>query len=129
MEDDLFDHYREREENTRDMAATALQQQHDIDQEEEDKDPSRVCWSNLSDDEERCKILVGFCVNDFLFLFDLVEDEIQENIGRGLRGKIPKEDKLLIVLCYLKHYETIDKMRDTFSRNKVVAIQLFALEN
>jgi hypothetical protein len=51
-------------------------------------------------------------------LYDLTEEHIYENIGRGLRGKVTKQDKLMIVLCYLKHYETLDKMADTFSMSK-----------
>ncbi len=51
-------------------------------------------------------------------LHHLFHDSSNENIGRGLRSKISKQDKLLMTLCYLKHYETIDKMKDTFSISK-----------
>lgn len=116
--DEILDHYREREENTRQLAEDAQELQDEIDEEEEELDPARVCWLNLCDDDERCKIICGFGPDEFQEVYDLVEDDIQENIGRGLRSKIPKEDKLLMVLCYLKHYETIDKMKDTFSISK-----------
>jgi len=38
--------------------------------------------------------------------------------GRGLRSKIGDHDRLLMVLCYLKHYETLDKMKETFQLSK-----------
>ena len=77
--------------------------------------PVGVSWLNLCNDEPRCKTITGFSPEEFLTLYDLVHDDIKENIGRGLKSKISKYDKLLMILCYLKHYETIDKMKDTFS--------------
>src|ERR1700748_428715 len=110
--DEILDHYQDREENTRLLAEQALELQDEIDEEEEELDPARICWLNLCDNDERCKTICGFNPDEFLELYDLISVQIQENIGRGLRSKIPKEDKLLMVLCYLKHYETIDKMKD-----------------
>lgn len=59
-----------------------------------------------------------FSPEEFLELYDLVEESIIENIGRGRQSKISKFDRLLMTLCYLKHYETLDKMKDTFSISK-----------
>ena len=47
-----------------------------------------------------------------------MQSSIYQNTGRGSRGDITKEDKLLILLCYLKHYETQEKIADTFSISK-----------
>ena len=118
MNDELFEHYEEREEETRGLAENELEQQMEIDEEEENEDPSRVCWLNLCNDDRRCKILTGFSPEEFLTLYDLVEAGIVENIGRGRQSKISKFDRLLMTLCYLKHYETLDKMKDTFSISK-----------
>jgi hypothetical protein len=35
-----------------------------------------------------------------------------------MRSKISKQDKLIMVLCYLKNYETFDKIKDTFCISK-----------
>lgn len=118
MNEELFEHYEEREEETRGLAENELEQQMEIDDEEENEDPSRVCWLNLSNDDRRCKILTGFSPEEFLTLYDLVEASIVENIGRGRQSKISKFDRFLMTLCYLKHYETLDKMKDTFSISK-----------
>jgi DDE superfamily endonuclease len=115
MIDALFDHYEDRENDTRELAEEAIQQQNQIDVEEVEENPARVCWLHLCNDDRRCKILTGFTPDEFLDLFDLIEENINENIGRGARSKFTKQDKLVIMLCYLKHYETIDKMKDTFS--------------
>ena len=118
MDDDLFNYYEDREDDTNRLAEEAQERQQEIDEEEEEFDPARMCWLNLCDDEARCKTMSGFSPEEFLTLYELIEDQIEENIGRGLRSKISKQDKLLMTLCYLKHYETIDKMKDTFSISK-----------
>jgi hypothetical protein len=113
--EDLFDYYKDREENTISLATESTDLQKTIDNLEEDENPSEVSWSNLITNEDRCKLLTGFSPNEFLTIYDIVSDNIEQNIGRGPRSKISKHDKLVMVLCYLKHYETIDKMKDTFS--------------
>ena len=113
--EDFFDYYKEREQHTVDLATTTIEKQHELDNLEEDENSSEVSWSNLSHDEERCKLLTGFIPSEFLTIYEIVSDDIKQNIGRGPRSKISKHDKLVIVLCYLKHYETINKMKDTFS--------------
>lgn len=116
MDIDIFNYYEERAEDTIRLAQTAVLAEEE--EEQEELDPTRVCWRNLSENENQCKILTGFNIEEFLTLFELIEDQIIENTGRGLKSKIPKQDKLLMTLCYLKHYETVDKMRKTFSISK-----------
>src|SRR4051812_47013305 len=36
----------------------------------------------------------------------------------SLCSRYTKQDKLVMVLCYVKHYETIDKMKETFNISK-----------
>lgn len=91
MDDDLFAEYEEREENTRQLAEDELEMQQEIDEEEENEEPSRVCWANLANDDRRCKILSGFTCDEFIELYEIVEDSIKENIGRGRqRAKCPR---------------------------------------
>ncbi len=124
MDDDLFAEYEEREENTRQLAEDELEMQQEIDEEEENEDPSRVCWANLANDDRRCKILSGFTCDEFLELYDIVEGSIRENIGRGRQSKVSKLDRFLVTLCYLKHYETLDKLKDTFALSKTCLYNL-----
>ena len=97
MNEELFEHYEEREEETRGLAENELEQQMEIDDEEENEDPSRVCWLNLSNDDRRCKILTGFSPEEFLTLYDLVEASIVENIGRGRQSKISKFEPYCLI--------------------------------
>lgn len=113
--DILLHHHQEREAHTAQLAQEALQQQNEIDIEEEEVNPSLVSWVNLCDNDKRCNTFCGFTADEFLTLYQLVSDSIEENTGRGMKSKITKQDKLLMVLCYLKHYETLDKMKETFS--------------
>jgi len=111
--DSIFDHYQDREQHTVKLAEQVLELQNEVDEQLEN--PSLVCWSNLSTNIDRCQLITGFTPKEFTDLFDIVSDHMEENIGRGPRSKISKQDKLVMVLCYLKHYETIDKMKDNFS--------------
>lgn len=113
--ENIFDHYKDREENTITLANQSLELQNDVDNQEENRNFSQVSWFNLAEDEDRCKIITGFTTKEFLNLYDVVADNIEENIGRGPRSKIDKHNRLVMTLCYLKHYETIDKMKDNFS--------------
>ncbi len=88
MDDALFNYYEDREEDTNRLADEAEERQQEIDEEEEEADPARMCWLNLCDNEDRCKTMCGFSPEEFLTLYELIEDNIEENIGRGLRSKI-----------------------------------------
>lgn len=112
--DEIFSYYEEREDHTATLADEQLQLQQDIDEEETDLYPAKVIWFNLRVNEKRCKTISGFTPEEFLVIYDLVQEHMAENIGRGLKSKISKQDKLIMVLCYLKHYETLDKIKDTF---------------
>ena len=118
MDDDLFERYQKREEQTEAMAEEVLDELQRLDEEEENEDTLRGCWSNVCADVDRCKVLCGYIPTEFEALYEVSEEHIPENIGRGMRGKVSKKDKLLVVLCYVKHYETIAKMADTFSMSK-----------
>lgn len=118
MDDAIFDRYREREEHTAVMAEAVIDDEMQIDEEEENHDPSQVCWHNLCDDDDRTKVITGFTCEQFLELYEIVAEELPVTTGRGLRTKISDHDKLLMTLCYLKHYETIDKMKETFRISK-----------
>lgn len=118
MDDLIFERYTEREANTAQLAIEQIQTEAEIDIEEENHDPTRICWSNLRCDDSRCKIITGLSSQEFSEIFDLCGHSISANTGRGQRGEFSKEDKLVIVLCYLKHYETKDKLADTFSISK-----------
>lgn len=95
------------------LADEAIDQEMELDEEEENHDPSQVCWRNLCDDDDRTKVITGFNCEQFLDLFEVVSDVLPVTTGRGLRTKISDHDKLLMTLCYLKHYETVDKMKET----------------
>lgn len=114
----MFDYYREREVETEEFAQEQLQEQELLDEEEENRDPALISWENLSTDNARCKTISGFSCEEFLTLFEECEDVIPENIGRGRCSRYTKQDKLLMVLCYVKHYETVDKMKETFNISK-----------
>lgn len=55
MDEELFERYEEREEQTRQLAVEGLEQQVELDQEEENEDPARVCWRNASCNNHECE--------------------------------------------------------------------------
>lgn len=110
--DNIFDDYQEREEETTSLAIQSLKIKEIS---EDDEEISRVSWTNLTNNERDCELITGFTPEEFLTLYNIVVNSIGENIGRGPKDSVSKYDKLVMVLCYLKHYETIDKMKDTFS--------------
>ena len=118
MEDQLFNRYAERAESTEQLAHEQLFVQAAIDDVEEAEDLSGVCWKNLLTDDKRCKILTGFTSNEFITIFEQCESGMKTNTGRGKRAQVSKEDKLVILLCYLKHYKTVDKLSETFTLSK-----------
>ena len=107
-----FEHYKEREAETRELASEG------VEIEELDEDPSRICWRNLCQDNVKCRLLCGFNVEEFLHLYELVDEHLFVNDGKGRRSKISKQDQLFISLCHLKHYETLDEMKLTFGISK-----------
>ena len=118
MDEALFEYYEEREQNTIEVAESQIEGQEQLDIAEENHVPALVSWENLSTDDVRCKTITGFTCEEFLLLYELCGESIPENIGRGRHSRFTKQDKLLMVLCYVKHYETVDKMKDTFIISK-----------
>ena len=118
MEDETFDYYREREAHTAQLAQELLDQEEELNNAEEAHDPARLCWHNLDGDDARCHIITGFTCEQFLELFEACEQSIPVTIGRGRRSRMGKHDRLLLVLCYLKHYETKQKLKETFLISK-----------
>lgn len=118
MEESIFERYRDREEHTAILAQDAMDVEVALDEEEENHDPSQICWRNLCDDDDRLKVITGLNCEKFLEIYELVEDALPVKTGRGRRSKVSKHDRLLMTLCYLKHYETLDKMKETFQISK-----------
>lgn len=118
--EDIFTYYREVEDSTAKLVEEILDQENNTDDEDEEENISGNSWSNLHDNEDKCKIITGFTPKEFLTLFDMVSDYIIGNDakGRGRKTKIAKQDKLIMVLCYLKHYETVGNIGKHFSMSK-----------
>jgi hypothetical protein len=112
MEHAIYDYYREREEHTVQLAQDAMDLEDELDEEEEEHDPARVCWANLNGNEERCVVITGFTCDQVLELFEACEDAIPVTTGRGRRSRVSKHDRLVLVLCYIKHYETKEKLKE-----------------
>lgn len=74
--------------------------------------------ANINSDDDRCTVLTGFNCDQFLQLFEVCEAAMPVTLGRGRRSKIEKHDRLLLALCYLKHYETKEKIKETFLISK-----------
>ena len=118
MDSALFDYYEDREAQTVELVREGAEQDAEIAEAEERHDPTRLCWANIDGDDNRCKILTGFICGQFLELFDICEGAMPVTLGRGRRSKISNHDKLLLALCYLKHYETKEKLQETFAISK-----------
>lgn len=119
MDEELLEYYQDREAITQKYAEAQAEEQEQLDNAEENYDPATISWENLSTGNGRCKTISGFSCKEFLNLFEVCKDAIHENIGRGWRSRFAKQDKLLMVLCYIKHYETVDKMKETFNLSKL----------
>lgn len=113
----LFHYYTSRAENTLKIANEQIILAQKVDEEEE-IDIHRLCWTNINRDDKRCVVLTGFSCQEFSELLLLCENYIPINIGRGKQSKFTPADKFLIVLCYLKHYETQAKLGETFGISK-----------
>lgn len=89
-----------------------------MDEAEEALDPALLCWANINDNDEHCRVLTGFTCEEFLELLGHCEHAIPVTLGRGRRTQASNHDKFLMVLCYVKHYETQDKIGETFHVSK-----------
>jgi hypothetical protein len=118
MDGELIEYYREREANTMELAEAMQLQEEELDEAEEELDPARVCWQNLNGDDERCRVITGFSCDEFLELYEVCETALPQTLGRGRRSRVGKHDRLLLVLCYVKHYETKAKLQQTFLISK-----------
>lgn len=70
---------------------------------------SWVYWESLSDNENDCIAVTGFAPEDFLTIFEIVSGEITYD------KDYTKKDKLIMVLYYLKHYQSFNKIKEVFS--------------
>ena len=132
LDSDKLTYYKQRADHTTLIAQNHLNELKLLDEAEENHDPARLCWNNLNGDNERCMVLIGFSCLDFLTLLNLCENVIPNNLGRGRRSQWSSADKLLLLLCYLKHYETQAKLGETFhiskpQVNRIVASTLAAI--
>lgn len=117
FDETLFHYYQSRAEHTVKLADEQIQQTQALDEEEE-KDSNRLCWTSIQGDDKRCIILTGFSSSEFIELLLLCENDIPINMGRGKQSKFTQADKFLVVLCYIKHYETQAKLGENFSISK-----------
>ena len=114
-----IDYLQKREAHTKELADKLIELQSTIDEHEENNnDTKEFSWVNMSTDGDKCKLIIGFTPDEFLQLFDILEEHLIDNIGRGKKSKLTKQDRLVIVLCYLKHYDTIAKLAEIFSISK-----------
>src|SRR5438132_1020970 len=114
-EKDMINYYRSLEYDTIEKATECLQSHSNSSSEENSADISIISWNNLENNKRKCKIICGFSPDEFIELYSLIEHLISENKGRGPKSKTSKHDKFLIILCYLKHYETMNKLAITFN--------------
>lgn len=125
FDETLFHYYQSRAEHTVKLAEEQIQQEQALDKEAEN-DSHRLCWTSIQGDDKRCIILTGFSSQEFTELLLLCENDIPINIGRGKQSKFTQADKFLIVLCYLKHYETQAKLGENFSISKAQINRIIA---
>lgn len=118
MDDDQLDYYKDRELHTASLAHEELIRQRHSDQADDDDNITRLCWNNVKGDDEQCIILTGFSCDEFIELLEICEKHIPIVIGRGKHGQFTTADKLLMILCYIKHYETQEKLGSTFNISK-----------
>lgn len=115
------DRYRQRERRTEEMA----QELQDLEEEAEEREEQTwSLWLDLQEVPARCQTWCGFTPQRFLELYALLEDVLQGHTGRGRRGTMSRHDRLLLLLVYLKHYETWDKLGASFSISKAQAKRL-----
>lgn len=118
IEIDKIAYYKRRQQQTEELAQERLTEEQELAEREEREDSARVCWKNINGDDERCQVLTGFTCLQFAHLLALCEPVIPVVLGRGRRSKWSAADKLLLLLCYLKHYETQSKLGETFLISK-----------
>lgn len=85
---------------------------------ETEEEMSWVYWESLVDNERDCLAVTGFTPEDFLKLFAIVSNRVAPDKDHT------KEDRLIMVLYYLKHSPSITKLKEVFSvtKKKVSAI-------
>jgi hypothetical protein len=116
-DDPLVVRYRARAAQTAEMVQAFEEREEDAgDDEQEEIDNSM--WGTCVADVPRCVALCGFTPLEFLELFGELEDRLEEHVGRGKRSKITKHDRLLMLLVFLKHYESNTRLAQTFGLSK-----------
>lgn len=110
MDPDLINRYNLRALNTTEIAQNAME----IELEEDEADSHLLRWRKIAHDADHCELLTGFNPSDFLKLFEIAKPYIPVHIGRGRSSTLTPHDHLLILLCYLKHYETYSQLKSTF---------------
>lgn len=75
-------------------------------------------WGTCVANADRCVALCGFTPGEFIELFSVVEDRLHDRVGRGKRSRITKQDRLLLLLVFLKHYESNKRIAETFGLSK-----------
>ena len=115
-QEDIFGYYRAREEETTNLAQLASESS-----DNEEESSTRLCWGSIEDDDAGCKTITGFSCDQFRELLNICEPGIANQArgrGRGRRSTISVADRLLLVLCYIKHYETFDQMKESLKMSK-----------
>jgi hypothetical protein len=115
--DPLVGRYRARAAQTEAMAAAQLDALPSDDEDEPEVEDTSL-WGTCVEDVDRCKTLCGFTPGEFLELYAECEEHLEEHVGRGKRSKISKHDRLLMLLVFLKHYETNARLAQTFRISK-----------
>lgn len=88
---------------------------------------SEPLWRNIEGDDEWCRSLTGFTCAQVLSLYNLCEPRFPEpKTGRGRRSRFKQIDKLIILLCYVSHYEVQTTLEKKFgvARSRLAAILL-----
>lgn len=114
-QEDIFDYYRAREEETTKLAQLASVEPSD----NEEVSSDQLCWKNIEEDDARCETITGFSCEQFRELLNICEPGMADRVrGRGRRRSMPAADRLLLVLCHIKHYETLDQMEESLKMSK-----------
>lgn len=72
-------------------------------------------FNKIKSKENGIKVATGFDEYEFMFLFDIVEKDLTVlNKGKGRKCKLSAKERLLIVLMFLKHYDTTDRLGAVF---------------
>ncbi len=108
---DVLAQYAEREAETAELA------QDWVEEVEEGGPMHALRWQSLSD--EHCRTLTGLGRAEFSRLHKLVIGVLRRRPnGRGCHATYGTHDRLLMLLCHLKHYETIAQQAKAFGLSK-----------